>query len=94
MKIRKEIGKNPYIDWIIILFLSIMTILALAIVGAYLYNAVTKGDIKADSSSGIDSASAFKRNDLSKVIDYYSKKDQAREDAKAGYKGFKDPQPL
>ena len=91
MKIIKEIGRNPHIDWITIIFLTSVIAIVLAIGGIYLYNAVTKGDFQ---DMPINQASSLKKLDekaLSLVIKRLSDKDEISRKVKAGYTGPSDP---
>ena len=58
-KIFKEIGRNAHIDWAAIFILTMGTIIALAIGGVYLYNAVMAGEIQGGAVPATVSASKF-----------------------------------
>lgn len=91
MKIIKEIGHNAHIDWIIILFLSTATALALAIGGLYLYNAVMKGNIQGSEATPSISLEKFNEKAISSVIQNFDRREEASRKALAGYGGFEDP---
>ncbi len=90
MKIFKEIGRNVYIDWIIILFFVAITTTALAFGGIYLYNAVTKGDIQ--GGNGTNSlGNKLDTNILSLVVSDFSSRADVTKRVGAGYSGPRDP---
>ncbi|MDP3962691.1 MAG: hypothetical protein Q8Q03_02390 [bacterium] len=91
MKITKEIGRSPHVDWIIIIFSSTFLAVALAIAGIYLYNAVNQGDIDGRVGNTANSSRILDQKKLSVILERFSAKEQASEKAKAGYAGVSDP---
>ncbi len=91
MKIKREIGKNPYIDWIIVIFLCLVVAIILATWGFSLYNAVTKGDIQGTPNKGSDITKTFDTKAITSVINKFSDKEEASGKAKVGYDGPVDP---
>jgi hypothetical protein len=86
----KEIGRNPYIDWIIILGVSVMVFLSLAFVSFSLYNAVMHGELVDTSKSG----SPFVKPDeriIASVLDRFDEREAMSSKAKEGYVGAPDP---
>ena len=90
MKIIKEIGRNPQIDWIIILSLSVIVIIILAIGGINLYNAVTSGNIQGTPAVSPD-LQRFDDRSVSSVTELFSQREDISKKAKAGYSGVGDP---
>ncbi len=91
MKTLKEIGRNPHIDWIIILILSSAATAFLAIGGISLYNAVTRGD-SGDAHVVSNTASAdLDKKALSRVLERFAQKEELSKKAKSGYAGVGDP---
>ena len=91
MKIIKEIGRNPQIDWIAILFISIVIAAGLAFTGYSLYNAVTSGSIKGDGAMFDPSFKKFNEKSISSVLTTFEEKQKVSEKARAGYTGVSDP---
>jgi hypothetical protein len=91
MKLFKEIGRNPHLDWIIIMFLSLLIAVFLAIGGISLYNAVTKGEIQEVVTKPSDSAKNLDKKTLSSVIQRFVEKEEASMRARSGYDGPADP---
>ena len=91
MKDFKEIGHNPYIDWILIISLSCIVTIVLALSGIYLYNAVTKGDIQRSSLASPNVKKDFDTKVLSSIIKALSQKEDIIKKTKIGYTGSVDP---
>lgn len=91
MKIVKEIGREPHIDWIVILVVSIIIALGLAFTGFYLYNAVESGNIKGDETKRPASFTKLNEEAIATVLDRFEKREEVSEKARKGYTGPTDP---
>jgi hypothetical protein len=91
MKIIKEVGRNPHIDWIAIVFLSTTIVAVLAIGGIYLYNAVNRGEIQSDGAEPASTAKNLDKKALSAVIQKFSEKEEVTRRMQSGYAGPSDP---
>lgn len=91
MKIIKEIGRNPHIDWITILFVTLVITSVLAFLSYSLYNAVTSGSIQGGEAPVAPSTSKLNEKVISTVINNFDKKAELREKVMTGYSGPTDP---
>jgi ATP phosphoribosyltransferase regulatory subunit HisZ len=90
MRIIKEIGRNPQLDWIAIITVSGLVGLVLVLGGVYLYNAIITGTIQATpSQEGL--VKSIDEKTFTSVTQSFSKKDQATKRVVAGYDGPGDP---
>jgi hypothetical protein len=91
MKILKEIARNPQIDWIIILLISLVLTLGLVFTGFSLYNAVAEGTIVSKQTTKSTSFTKLNEKVISTVLDTYALREEASTKARAGYTGTPDP---
>lgn len=91
MKILKEIGRSPHVDWIIIIFSTAILAIALAITGIYLYNAVNQGNEDGSVAKTLNSSRILDQKKLSALLDRFSVKEAANEKVREGYAGASDP---
>jgi len=87
----KEIGRNAYVDWLVILLVTTIVIVCLAIGGVYLYNAVVKGEVKGQEGAAPLPAIRFDEKALSKVMIEFDARGEASKKALTGYTGIGDP---
>ncbi len=89
MKIIKEFGRNPHVDWITILFVSALIALGLAFTGYTLYNAVATGSIE-----GKDKGTSFPKvneKPIASVLELFAAKEEVSAKMRGGYTGAPDP---
>lgn len=91
MKIIKEIGRNPNIDWITILFLSGVITIVLAFLDYSLYNAVMRGSIRGGVESEAPSTTKLNEKVIGTVINNFDKKAEESKKVMTGYVGSTDP---
>ena len=91
MSITKEIGKNPKVDWIVVLAVSIFLAIILIIGAIYLYKVVTKDNMNDADASKINVSKVFDSEALLKVINSYSQKEEINKKARVKYDGLGDP---
>lgn len=93
MKFFKEIGRNPTLDWLIILSVLVLGILAFTLGGVYLYNAVNNGQITHDPVAVSDSFQRFNPKVITSLTDSLSQRESVSRAARGVYKGAPDPAP-
>ncbi len=88
----KEMGRNSYVDWIVIIFLSFIVAIVLIAGSMYLYFAVTKGNIRFTTVSDPEAtAASFDERKLVEVISTFDQKNAVTEQAKRAFTGITDP---
>ena len=87
----KEIGRNTYVDWILIIVLSFIVAVILALGSVSLYSSVTKGNIKGANVKVAESPDIFSTTDLSNLIRTFDQKAAKTTEAEKGYVGGADP---
>lgn len=91
MKIIKEIGRNPNVDWITILVVSVIVTAVLGFFGYSLYNAVTHGTIQGEDAQASTSFKKLNEKGISSVIDLFADREEARGSVSRGYTRTTDP---
>ena len=91
MNITREIGRNPRIDWIIVLILSFILAISVALGSIYLYKAVTKDNINSIPISKVEIDKIFNSKALSQVLNNSYEKGEIWKKVKNGYTGLADP---
>jgi hypothetical protein len=91
IKIIKEIGRNPHIDWIWILATSLIIFFTLGFVSLTLYNDVTNGSIHTSEVSTPASFKKLNEKVVTDVIERFSDKKELSQEARRGYGGESDP---
>ena len=89
MKFIKEIGRNPHLDWLLILVISFAVFVALAIGGYNLYNAVTSGDIQGNGSTA--TGARLNEKAITSVISQFETREEVSGSVRNGYAGVSDP---
>ncbi len=87
----REIGRNAYVDWIVIIFISFITALVLGGAAVMLYFKITQGGLGDVSDTNVHASKTLKKNDLMGVINMYNKKVEKSDEAKKGYSETTDP---
>ena len=87
----KEIGRDAYVDWIIILFLSVIIGVVLVSGGVYLYYAVTKGSIHGSDIPETSAPKSFNKDDLYQITSSFSARENVSSQIKKGSAGISDP---
>ncbi|HEY4478230.1 MAG TPA: hypothetical protein VI775_00085 [Candidatus Paceibacterota bacterium] len=91
MSITKEIGKNPRIDWILILTISFIIAVVVVLGSVYLYKIVTIDKIVNTDASKVEFSKFFDQKALSELMNNYSEREKVQEKARVMYTGFGDP---
>lgn len=86
----REIGRNAFVDWILVLVVSGIVGIGLIAGGVYLYWQITTGNFK---SEPVDEKieKAFDKQELISLIKYFELREETSIQIKKGYKGPADP---
>ncbi len=87
----KEIGRNPNVDWMTMVVVTIFVIVSLCYLDFTLYNAVTNGSIQGNGGQTSSSFTKINEKAISSVIDTLKKKEDVSDKARAGYSGYSNP---
>lgn len=86
----REIGRNAFVDWLLILILSVIVGGAFVAGGVYLYWQITTGNFKVADVSEL-SASTFSKDDLTSLTNHFQAREDMNAQIKRGYRGPVDP---
>ena len=87
----KEGGRNPYVDWMMILIVSSIVALLLIANSIYLYKSVTNGDIQSKEISTATTTEIFDVKGLDAVTSKFKEKKDFNLKIKDGFKTVADP---
>lgn len=87
----KEIGRNAFVDWILVLVVSFIVALLLALGGVYLYWQISSGNFKGTDKAVTNSKKVFDEKELVNMIALFAAKEDATAQIKKGYSGPPDP---
>ena len=87
----KEIGRNPQVDWIAIVSLSVLIGAVLVSGSVYLYISVTKGTILESASDVSNTIRSIDEKTFSAIVESFIKKEETSKKAQTGYAGPGDP---
>lgn len=87
----REGGRNPYIDWVVIIFISAVIFASLVISGISLYDMVRSGEIKAIGEASNTKLKTFNQKDLKFIIEKYNIKNENTTIIKTNFKTVPDP---
>ncbi|MDQ5893635.1 MAG: hypothetical protein QG640_647 [Patescibacteria group bacterium] len=86
----KEIGRNAFVDWILILIVTTVTAAALIGGGVYLYWQISSGNFKvAENTQLVEKI--FDKDELDSLITRFETRNEASAQIRKGYKGPTDP---
>ena len=87
----REMGRNAFVDWILILIFNFVVLSAMLVYGFYLYWQISTGQFVSADQNATKDEKVFSPKDLENVTNIF----QAREDnsslIKRGYRGPSDP---
>lgn len=81
----RETSRNPFVDWILILILSLLIVITLVINGVVLYDRVISGDIQGKEVFNDNTIKTFDKNDLKLIINKVNNREELLMQAKRGY---------
>lgn len=87
----REIGRNPFVDWMIILLISATVAVLMTLGGINLYIRVASGDIRSSDAANSSSVKIFNKKDLTETISQFDMKKTLELQVKRGYSGPSDP---
>ncbi len=86
-----EIGRNAYVDWILILGISALVSLCLVIGGVFLYWQISTGNYKTKSEIKPLEKKVIDVKGLNAITARFNSRKDAFEQAKKVYSGYADP---
>ncbi len=87
----REGGRNPYVDWAVVLFISVLTFIVLILGSIGLYNKVRNGEIGAVEKSTNTKMKTFNQKDLKYIIEKYNIKSENTNTIKTSFTTLPDP---
>jgi len=87
----REMGRNAFVDWILILIFNFVVLTAMLIFGVYLYWQISTGQFISADTSEIRDEKVFDKKDLDTVVNIYESRKDNSEQIKRGYRGPSDP---
>lgn len=86
----REVGRNAFTDWILILIASVVIGGVLITGGAYLYLQVTSGNFKpTENTTAVKKI--FDKSELTSIIEQFKVHEDASLQIRKGYRGPADP---
>ena len=86
----KEIGRNAFVDWILVLVVSVLVGGSLVAGGTFLYWEIISGNFKVTDAPEV-SDKVFEKKDLDSLINSYKAREDMSAQIKRGYRGPSDP---
>jgi hypothetical protein len=87
----REIGRNAYVDWILVLIASLVTAICLTTGGLYLYWQISSGNFKGEEITSDSPKKIFDEKLLNEVVSQFDNKEEKLLELKNGYSGPPDP---
>ena len=87
----KSVGRNPHLDWFVILFISFVVMLILGVSATNLFFKIKRGDIKGEDIKTGANMKIVNKKDISSIISVFDSKEALTKEIKKGYEGMSDP---
>jgi hypothetical protein len=87
----KEGGRNPYVDWVAILLISLVLTILLVLNGVNLFFRINTIEVKTDKPSTGVVADIFDEKVLEEVINNFENRASLSDNARKSYKTLPDP---
>lgn len=87
----QEIGRNAFVDWLIILIISVGTAIVLICGGLYLYWQISSGNFQVTEAKSETGQNIFNKKDFETVVARFQSREDMSEQIKRGYRGPADP---
>lgn len=87
----KEGGRNPYVDWAMIIIVSSIVLLILIVNGVRLFKLINSGDIQGQKLSVATSTEVFDVKNLDYIIEKFNVKAGLFNNTKKSYRSIVDP---
>jgi len=90
-KIFQEVGRNAFVDWILILFVNVVTAILLVLGGVYLYWLISSGNFRISDNSNTKEDSVFDQKTFNTHVNVIENRKDNSDQIRAGYRGPSDP---
>jgi len=87
----KEGGRNPYVDWAMILIVTFIISLFFIVEGFFTYKKVINGEIKSNEAPIKANKEILNKENFEYIIDKFDTKQKTMNDIKSEFKSYKDP---
>lgn len=87
----REMGRNAFVDWVLILIFNFIVLIAVLAYGFYLYWQISSGKFVAVEQESAKEEKIFNKKDLDSVINMFESREDSSELIKRGYRGPSDP---
>jgi len=87
----REMGRNAFVDWILILLFNFVALSAMMVFGLYLYWQISTGQFVSADEKTVQDEKIFNQKDLKSVTDVFQAREDNTELIKRGYRGVSDP---
>lgn len=91
MHMFREMGRNAFVDWILILIFNFTVLGVLLVYGFYLYWQISSGQFVAVDPETTKEEKVFNQKDLNDVINLFEAREENSTLIKRGYRGPSDP---
>lgn len=87
----REIGRNPFVDWLLILIISSICTVVSVYGGVFLYKEVAIGNMQNSTSTKKSVSKIFDKKELNSIIKLSDLKSEIQAQVKKGFGTVKDP---
>lgn len=87
----REIGRNAFVDWLLILLVNTFVIVLSLLGGAYLYWQISTGNFVNSQTINKTETKNFDEKELNDVVKTFKVKEDNTTQIKYGYRGVSDP---
>lgn len=87
----REISRNAYVDWIMVLAISIVVAIGLVAGGLHLYWLISSGNFKGETETVSSPKKVFDEKLLNDVVSSFKTREETNANLKKGYSGPPDP---
>jgi hypothetical protein len=90
----KEGGRNPQVDWSMVIIVFLIIVLVFIFNSIFLYQRVISGDIVEPGTENFTKNRTFNQKDFNSLLSDFSTKADTYSKVKSGYAKFSDPSRL
>lgn len=90
-KLFQEVGRNAFVDWILILLVNVSTAIVLVLGGVYLYWLISSGNFRVNTATEAKEEGIFDMKSFNTVLKEIENREDNSERIKMGYRGPSDP---
>ncbi len=91
LKSFREIGRNAFVDWLLIMLSNVLIMLVLVLGGVYLYWQISSGNFSSSDTGEVKDDKTFDQKGLESVVNMFNQRKENSEQIKGGYKETGDP---